>query len=92
MGAQVTKVTFLTQPRFTLSFFKDGKSNEGDESHGWQSVLAPQKESVTLMAFWVYLRRFQRASNEDLALLTDPGSERILRIWNSLFVINLKLS
>merc|ERR1712118_372681 len=29
-----TKVTFLTQPRFTLSFFKDGKSNEGDESHG----------------------------------------------------------
>merc|ERR1711869_153442 len=34
ISAHVTKVTFLTQPRFTLSFFKDGKSNEGDESHG----------------------------------------------------------
>merc|ERR1711904_254549 len=34
MGAQGIKITFLTQPYFTLSFFKDGESYEGNEGHG----------------------------------------------------------
>merc|ERR1712118_365439 len=48
MGAQVIKITFLTQPYFTLSFFKDGESNEGDEGHGSHEGNEGHEEEANL--------------------------------------------
>merc|ERR1711985_77353 len=48
MGTQVIKITFLTQPYFTLSFFKDGESNEGDEGHGSHEGNEGHEEEANL--------------------------------------------
>merc|ERR1712193_100519 len=40
MGAQVIKITFLTQPYFTLSFFKDG------ENRHWIEEVRPCQVQV----------------------------------------------
>merc|ERR1712118_504014 len=48
MGAQVIKITFLTKPYFTLSFFKDGESNEGDEGHGSHEGNEGHEEEANL--------------------------------------------
>merc|ERR1719440_477064 len=47
-GSSDKKITFLTQPYFTRSFFNDGESNEGDEGHGSHEGNEGHEEEANL--------------------------------------------
>merc|ERR1711904_719634 len=86
--AQVTKVTFLTQPRFTLSFFKDGNWIEEDrpcQVQVWQDRQQeeePPRQAVTLDCS---IQEGQGALCPVSALTNVPGfEEHQLQTWGYL--------
>merc|ERR1719440_2531514 len=73
-GSSDKKITFLTQPYFILSFFKDGESNEGDEGHGSHEGNEGHEEEVRPCQVQVWQDREQEEERSRQAVSLDCSS------------------
>merc|ERR1719440_1369656 len=74
-GSSDKKITFLTQPYFILSFFKDGESNEGDEGHGSHEGNEGHEEEVRPCQVQVWQDRQQEEERSRQAVSLDCSSQ-----------------